>query len=72
MVCFRRFRWAPPLAALCRWVRQNKGVVTTVIMECGVVSCVRNTTRGDCTNNGGIGGVITGELSAECKRALPV
>ena len=54
-------------------------------MECGVLTCCRTGTgqcgneknsslpgyRDTCTNNGGVGGVISGELSAACAQAIP-
>ena len=50
-------------------------VVTTVIARCGVYTCIRNesTTRPNttCLNNGGIGGKITGNVSAVCRKVIP-
>jgi hypothetical protein len=59
--------------------------VSTVILECGVLTCCRTGTgqcgnvrnaslpgyRYTCTNNHGIGGVVSGNLSAACAVVIP-
>ena len=61
-------------SAMLAFVKANRAIVTTLIMECGVVTCVKNYTapRGSpCLNNHGNGGQITGDLFPACKAALP-
>eukprot|EP00041_Stephanoeca_diplocostata_P012180 m.203377 g.203377 ORF g.203377 m.203377 type:complete len:378 (-) comp18846_c0_seq2:816-1949(-) len=59
--------------AMLTFVKENRNIVSTVIMRCNVLTCVRNFSapRGTCENNGGIGGKITGELLPACKAVLP-
>ena len=65
----------PAVDAMLTFVKENTGIVSTLIMECGIVTCVHNKSHGadrtQCINNGGAGGKITGELSPACLRALP-
>ncbi len=82
--------WAEPLTAadadgLVSFAKKHRSIVTTVILECGVVTCCRTGTgqcgntkntslpgyRYTCTNNNGIGGVLSGNLSAACAQAIP-
>jgi hypothetical protein len=71
---------------LLLWLHKNSDIVDTLILRCGVFTCCRtgcgecggqlNTSRcgkpaGSCENNGGVGGVITGNISAACHRVLP-
>lgn len=57
--------------AMLKFVTANHDIVSSLIMRCGVVTCVRTKTRGVCTNNNGTGGVITGTLSPACKAVIP-
>ena len=71
----------PAVEGLLSFCKQHRSIVTTVMMRCGVVTCCRTGTgdcgnavghrTGGCTNNGGVGGTISGELSAGCKHAIP-
>eukprot|EP01051_Picozoa_sp_SAG22_P015227 SAG22_NODE_1962_length_3242_cov_2.053452_1_plen_265_part_00 len=82
--------WAAPTtaadaAALVVFAKEHRSVVTTVILECGVLTCCRTGTgqcgnekntslpgyRYTCTNNGGVGGVVTGNLSDACAQTIP-
>lgn len=82
--------WAEPLTGadadgLVAFAKKHRTIVTTVILECGVVTCCRTGTgecgneknsslpgyRYTCTNNGGMGGVLSGSLSAACAQAIP-
>ena len=72
----------PAVDGLLSFCTQHRNIVTTVMMRCGLVTCCRTGTgecgnlvgrqTGGCTNNGGVGGTISGELSPGCKRAIPV
>lgn len=76
----------PEVDALLGFVQAHPSIVTTVIMRCGVVTCCRlhcgdypsspwtsqcDNTRGNCSNNNGVGGVITGGVNPACQRAIP-
>ena len=72
----------PAVAGLLNFSKQHRNIVTTVMMRCGLVTCCRTGTgecgnavgrriAGGCTNNGGVGGTISGELSPGCKHAIP-
>ena len=82
--------WAEPLSAadadgLVAFAKKHRPIVTTVILECGVVTCCRTGTgqcgnqkntslpgyRYTCTNNAGIGGVLSGNLSQWCAQTIP-
>ena len=57
------------------FVTKHKNIVTTIIMRCGIATCIRNesTVRPNvkCLNNNGIGGTIVGNLSTPCKTVIP-
>lgn len=73
----------PAVAATLEFCTQHREIVTTLIMRCNVLTCCRAGTgecgnavnhsipRGSCTNNKGIGGVVTGEVSPACKKMIP-
>ena len=42
----------PEVDGFISFCKEHPTIVTTVIMECGITTCVRNKTRGDCMNNG--------------------
>merc|ERR1719498_175774 len=57
------------------FVTEHKNIVTTVIMRCGIVTCIKNesTVRPNvrCLNNNGIGGTVVGNLSKACATVIP-
>ena len=57
------------------FVTKHKNIVTTIIMRCGIATCIKNesTVRPNvkCLNNNGIGGTIVGNLSTPCKTVIP-
>jgi hypothetical protein len=63
-----------PLVSFCT---QHRDIVSRVMLLCEVFTCVAadwsnaSAPRGTCTNNHGVGGVITGKLSDKCKQAIP-
>ena len=73
----------PAVAATLEFCTQHRDIVTTLIMRCNVLTCCRAGTgecgnavnhsipRGSCTNNKGVGGVLTGEVSPACKKMIP-
>lgn len=65
----------PGVDGLLSFVRENTAIVTTVIARCGVYTCIRDPStkrpHARCLNNGGIGGKITGNVSAACLRVIP-
>jgi hypothetical protein len=73
----------PAVAATLEFCKQHRDIVTTLIMRCNVLTCCRAGTgecgnavnhsipRGSCTNNNGVGGVLTGEVSPACKKMIP-
>ena len=64
-------------SALIKFCTEHKNIVTRVMMLCEVFTCVNadwtnaSAPRGTCTNNNGVGGTITGQLSDKCKQAIP-
>ena len=68
--------WSEPLTngdvtGLLKFAKAHRSIVTTVILECGVLTCVRTHKFGQCTNNAGIGGKLHGNMSEACIRAIP-
>ena len=74
----------PSVQQLLDFCKTRKNIVTTVMMRCGLLTCCRHGApadcdnpaeqagqRSSCTNNGGVGGTISGRLSAGCKHAIP-
>ena len=76
----------PAADALLGWLHSNSDIVDTLILRCGIFTCCRtgcgecgaslNASRcgrpaGSCENNGGVGGTISGKISAACHRVLP-
>jgi hypothetical protein len=65
----------PGVDGLLTFCSDHRSIITTVIMNCGVHTCERNSSthrpNATCLNNGGIGGKLTGNLSAACLRAIP-
>ena len=76
----------PAADALLGWLNANSDIVDTLILRCGVFTCCRtgcgecggtlNASRcgkpaGTCENGGGVGGTISGKVSAACHRVLP-
>ena len=71
--------WSSPstpddVRGLLAFAQQHRAIVTTVILECGVVTCLRPAgavASENCLNNGGLGGTIAGNMSAACRQAIP-
>jgi hypothetical protein len=69
--------WAEPLTSgdadgLVAFAKAHRSIVTTVILECGILTCVRTgQSWGRCANNGGVGGVVTGNVSDACRQVIP-
>ena len=65
----------PGVDGLLRFAAAHTDIVTTVIAKCGVYTCLRNASsrrpHATCLNNGGIGGKVTGNVSAACLRVIP-
>ena len=66
----------PAVAATIAWAKAHPTIIHTIIMNCGVLTCATNHSapRGgnySCLNNGGIGGVITGEVMPSGKKLIP-
>eukprot|EP01052_Picozoa_sp_SAG31_P025123 SAG31_NODE_2184_length_6244_cov_3.004882_5_plen_582_part_00 len=71
----------PAVRGLLEFCQRHRSIVTTVMMRCGLLTCCHTGTgecgnkvgrrTGGCTNNGGTGGTVSGELSTGCKYAIP-
>lgn len=65
----------PGVDGFLNFVTNNTDIVSSVIMNCGVVTCIHNRSsvrpHAKCLNNHGIGGKITGNLSEACLRVIP-
>eukprot|EP00039_Didymoeca_costata_P014603 m.237650 g.237650 ORF g.237650 m.237650 type:complete len:435 (+) comp16057_c0_seq35:117-1421(+) len=63
----------PAVDGMLNFVKENKVIVTTLIMRCGIYTCNRSpANRYNCTNNGGRGGKLVGTLMPACQRVLPI
>jgi hypothetical protein len=62
---------------LIKFCTEHRDIVTRVMMLCEVFTCIAadwanaSAPKGTCTNNGGVGGTVTGQLSDKCKQAIP-
>lgn len=65
----------PEVAGLLSFAKRNTDIISSIMMRCGVYTCIRNESssrpHSTCLNNGGIGGKITGNLSEACLRVIP-
>ena len=66
----------PGVDGLLNFVSNNTDIVSSVMMRCGVYTCLRNESsarpHATCLNNHGMGGKVTGNVSAACLRVIPV
>ena len=64
-------------SSLIDFCKAHTKIVTRIMMICEVFTCVNarwsnaSAPQGTCTNNGGVGGTVTGTLSDKCKQAIP-
>lgn len=62
---------------LIKFCSEHRDIVTRVMMVCEVFTCIAadwanaSAPKDTCTNNAGVGGTVTGQLSDKCKQAIP-
>ena len=66
----------PSADGLINFCTEHRNIVSRVMLMCEVFTCVAtdwsnaSAPRGTCTNNNGVGGTVTGNVSQKCQQAI--